>query len=105
MTGIWAPTPPSNSPRPLRDPGHRTDTLAPRRGVLLLTDPDPAPTPALGPSALGERVFSPAILSLWLGSLYVPGHLDNSPGYSLPSSSHLFSSKKPLTGPLLLPFP
>lgn len=79
--GIWAPTLPSNSPRPLR--GHRTDTLAPRRGVLLLTNPDPAHTPAPGalcPRRKGLSSPQPSRSLQWLGTLYVPEHLDCSPG-------------------------
>lgn len=57
--GIWVPTPPSSSPRPCQDPGHRAYPLVLRRGVVLLTNPDPARTPAPWGPLPGERVPLP----------------------------------------------
>uniref|UniRef100_A0AC11DPA6 cAMP responsive element binding protein 3 like 1 n=1 Tax=Ovis aries TaxID=9940 RepID=A0AC11DPA6_SHEEP len=56
---IWVPTPPSSSPRPCQDPGHRAYPLVLRRGVVLLTNPDPARTPAPWGPLPGERVPLP----------------------------------------------
>lgn len=90
MTGIWAPTPPSNSPRPLQDPGHRTDTLAPRRGVLLLDDPDPAHTPAPRVPVVAGDALCPQTLGLLP---WADHSVPTFPSYHYPSSSD-----KPLTG-------